>query len=300
MAVLNSSDGGTKLTIPPRLLVGRSPSCGLRIDERHVSGEHATISWTGRHWEIRDLGSRNGTYVDGTRIESGHNVRLLLGSRIALGDLRTAWTVSDDSAPSIMAVHRVTGHVQSGHGDLLVLPSIESPEVSIYTDPQGWWRLDDDRGTAEPVDDQQTVVTSSGDWTVLLPSAPEGTPLLEAQLPFDAVEIRFTVDRSEERVKVVISAHGIEKQLPEREHGYVLLTLARARKDDMGLPVDQRGWRDRDELERQLGLHGNSLNVAIHRARQQLSEAGVQGAARLVEVRPRQRRLGTDRFQIGP
>ena len=296
MAVLGSSDG-VQRAIPPRLLIGRSPSCTLRINERHVSGEHATISWTGRHWEIRDLGSRNGTYIDGTRIETGTNVRLLLGSRVAFGDLRTAWTVIDDAAPSIMAIHKTNGHVQSGQSDLLVLPGVEAPEVSIYADSQGWWRIDDNQGSAELVSDQQTVVTTTGEWTVLLPSVPEGTPLVEAQLPFDAIEFRFTVE-PEERVRVAIVAHGIEKLLPEREHSLVLLTLARARKSDADLPTDQRGWRDRDELERSLGLHGNSLNVAIHRARQQLSAAGVQGAAGLVEVRPRQRRLGTDRFRI--
>ena len=41
-----------------------------------------------------------------------------------------------------------------------------------------------------------------------------------------------------------------------------------------------------------------ALNVAIHRARQQLSRAGVGNAAAIVEVRRKQRRLGTDRFQI--
>ena len=262
-----------------------------------MSGEHATIAWTGKHWEIRDLGSRNGTYVDGTRIESGRNVRLMLGTQVAFGDLRAGWTVVDDSAPSIMAIHLSTGIVQSGPRDLLVLPSVEAPEVSIYRDADGGWWMDAGQ-TAERLEDQQTISSPSGDWMVLLPSVEEGTPLLDAQLPFDAVELRFAVDRREERVNVTVFAHGIEKHLAEREHGYVLLTLARARREDAELPVEQRGWRDRETLERMLGMDGNALNVAIHRARQQLSTAGVQGAAKVVEVRPRQRRFGTDRFRI--
>ena len=300
VAVLVSSQSGERRTIPPRLLIGRSPACGLKLDERHVSGEHATIAWTGHDWEVRDLGSRNGTFVDGVRIESGQNVRLLTGTKLAFGDLRTAWTIADNVEPSIMAVHHKTRQFAAGQNDLLVLPKIECPEVSIYADSVGRWWMDDGTGSAECVQDQETITTSEGDWTVLLPSVPEGTPIIDGQLPFDALEFRFEVSRCEERVRMTVSAYGIEKQLSEREHGYLILTLARARQEDAGLPVDQRGWRSKDVLERKLRLDGNALNVGIHRARQQLSEAGIQGAAGLVEVRPRQRRLGTDRFTIGP
>ena len=298
MAVLESVNGDKQRTIPPRLLIGRSPSCGLQLEDRHVSGEHATISWTGKHWEVRDLGSRNGTYIDGTRIESGHNVRLLVGTRLAFGDLRSAWTVVDDDAPSIMAVHADSGLVQSGSNDLLLLPNDERPEASIYADIEGWWWIEDGEQSARKLQHQQTVSTSVGAWTVLLPTVGEGTPLLDAQIPFDAIELRFSVDRCEERVRVSFVAYGIEKHLAEREHGYVLLTLARARLADKELSADQRGWRNRDELERLLRIDSNTLNVAIHRARHQLSAAGVDNAAKLVEVRPRHRRLGTDRVRV--
>jgi len=298
VAVLKSPHDDETRTIPPRLLVGRSPACGLQLNDRHVSGEHATISWTGKSWDVRDLGSRNGTYVDGARIEVGQNVRLIVGTRVAFGDSRNAWTIVDDSAPSIMAIHRTSGRVQGGQSDLLVLPNPDRPEVSIYSDAQGWWWKDSGDTEAESVEDRATVETSDGEWTILLPSVPEGTPLMEAQLSLDTVELVFRVSKNEERVEIFIVAQGVEKQLPPREHGYILLTLARARQEDAHLPVDQRGWRDRDDLERMLSLDSNALNVAIHRARQQMSAAGIQGAARLVEVRPRQRRIGIDRFRI--
>lgn len=50
-----------------KLVVGREEG-GLPDDER-LSRRHAEISWDGRKWIIRDLGSRNGTNVDGDRVE---------------------------------------------------------------------------------------------------------------------------------------------------------------------------------------------------------------------------------------
>ena len=298
MGVLQSVSGDNNTLIPPRLLVGRSPSCGLRLSDPHVSSEHAIIVWSGKYWELRDLGSSNGTFVDGGRIEIGFRVRLSNGSRIAFGDRDAQWTVVDDGPPGVMAVHQPTGLIQGGTHDLLVLPNADQPEISIYTDVDGQWRADGSGQDVRPLEDQDTIATSVGDWTVLLPMVPERTPLLETRMPFESIALRFQVARNEESVAITIVGPGIEKSLPEREHGYVLLTLARARREDENLPIDQRGWRDRDELQRMLAIDTNGLNVAIHRARQQMSAAGVQRAARLVEVRTRERRLGTDRIQI--
>jgi len=50
-----------------KLVVGREEG-GLPDDER-LSRRHAEISWDGRRWTIRDLGSRNGTNVDGERVD---------------------------------------------------------------------------------------------------------------------------------------------------------------------------------------------------------------------------------------
>ena len=73
---------------------------------------------------------------------------------------------------------------------------------------------------------------------------------------------------------------------------------ARAREEDRELPPQERGWRDVDRLLRMLKMDQNALNVSIHRARQQLSATGLEGAAGIVETKRGKRRLGTDRFEI--
>ncbi len=57
------------------LVIGRSPSAGLHLLSDRVSVEHAEIfGRDGRLW-VRDLGSTNGTFVNGTRIEEERRLR---------------------------------------------------------------------------------------------------------------------------------------------------------------------------------------------------------------------------------
>lgn len=298
MARLRSQEQGESLPLTARMLVGRSPACGLQLSDPHASGEHATFTWTGWHWELKDLGSRNGTFVDGARLDAGVAVKLQAGSRIAFGDPSHTWELEDDAAPRTMAVHLGTKATREADGDLLVLPSEDAPELSIYPDATGRWQEENLEGQVRTIKDQELVQTSAGTWQVQLPFVDEGTPLMQVRLALETLSVRFAVSQDEERVEMTLLHRGMEIPLEPREHGYVLLTLARARQDDAQLPVEQRGWLDREELERMLAMDSNALNVAIHRARQQLSRAGVANAAAIVEVRRKQRRLGTDRFQI--
>src|SRR5438067_2194249 len=48
-----------------RLELGRGAVAGVTIDDRSVSRHHAAVGFDGRAWTARDLGSRNGTALDG-------------------------------------------------------------------------------------------------------------------------------------------------------------------------------------------------------------------------------------------
>jgi pSer/pThr/pTyr-binding forkhead associated (FHA) protein len=45
--------------------VGRLASSGIRLEDANVSREHAAFVRDGDGWAIRDLGSTNGTMLDG-------------------------------------------------------------------------------------------------------------------------------------------------------------------------------------------------------------------------------------------
>jgi hypothetical protein len=73
--------------VAPGILIGRSPECDLRIDDPGVSRRHAelrvTYSHEGMHIEVVDLGSTNGTRVNGQRVDSAY---LVDGSTITIGN----------------------------------------------------------------------------------------------------------------------------------------------------------------------------------------------------------------------
>lgn len=65
--------------------IGRSPYCSVQLMSVQASREHAAISVSGDVATITDLGSRNGTFVNGRRITSP--TRLMIGDKLAIGGL---------------------------------------------------------------------------------------------------------------------------------------------------------------------------------------------------------------------
>ena len=80
---------GTSRTIPlesGRLTVGRSRGSEISFpDDPSLSRQHFILEGAGDEWSVEDLGSKNGTQVDGTRV--GDKRRLRSGSRIEAGQV---------------------------------------------------------------------------------------------------------------------------------------------------------------------------------------------------------------------
>ena len=68
----------------PELVItfGSAPGCDLVLSDRTVSRRHAKITVTGDQIFIQDLGSTNGTELNGERVERG---KLADGDRITVG-----------------------------------------------------------------------------------------------------------------------------------------------------------------------------------------------------------------------
>ncbi len=64
---------------------GRSRGCTVSVDDEKISRQHARIQRRGADIVVEDLGSRNGTRVNGTRIEGP--TRVASGDEIAIGPL---------------------------------------------------------------------------------------------------------------------------------------------------------------------------------------------------------------------
>ena len=82
---LLASDGRSFTIGTEPLIIGRSPAVGVVINDPNVSRQHAEIWRTDQGVAIRDLGSTNGTYVNGHRIEA---VSLSPRDDVTIGPLR--------------------------------------------------------------------------------------------------------------------------------------------------------------------------------------------------------------------
>ncbi|MFE9452269.1 FHA domain-containing protein [Streptomyces sp. NPDC006739] len=65
------------------LRIGRDPASGLRLNHETVSRVHAELSRQGGLWVLRDLGSTNGTTVNGRRVIGAAVVRE--GDQVSFG-----------------------------------------------------------------------------------------------------------------------------------------------------------------------------------------------------------------------
>jgi hypothetical protein len=68
-----------------RLVIGRSSACELVVEDDTVSRRHAELELRDGTWRLRDLGSRNGTWVNGRRAA---DVEVRPGDELQLGGAR--------------------------------------------------------------------------------------------------------------------------------------------------------------------------------------------------------------------
>jgi len=291
MALLeDSTDSGLHL-LPAQTLIGRSRTCQLRIAAPEVSGQHALLRWTEKRWELRDLGSRNGTFVNGRRLPPGERVLLSAGDRIGLGADDGRWRLSNAAAPAALARALDGGEVISASGGLLALPpDAEPPEVLVFRDPEGRWVVERD-AVLSPAGD--TLVADGRSWQLFLPEPDEET--LRAGAPsVHEIQLRFEVSSDEEYARMTIGHRDDVIPLQARAHHYLLLTLARIRLEDQARDPEQpsaHGWVHLEDLARMLRQRERQLNLQVFRARKQVAEAGVEEAASIVERRPSSRQL---------
>jgi class 3 adenylate cyclase len=81
---LVAANGSMAVAVPPgrTLVVGRSPACDVPIRDLTVSRHHGEIEAAAGGLRIRDLGSTNGTFVNGARISEGMAAP---GARVSFG-----------------------------------------------------------------------------------------------------------------------------------------------------------------------------------------------------------------------
>ena len=87
LVVLAGAKEGLEIPLKKdKFLIGRAKECSLRAGSEAISRRHCAIVRKDDRWTARDLGSRNGTYVNDTRITE--EVALAVGDELAVGPLK--------------------------------------------------------------------------------------------------------------------------------------------------------------------------------------------------------------------
>ncbi len=123
---LYSRGARIRLGVEP-VTVGRSSSCAVRLEDPRVSGHHACFQFTEGGVLVTDLGSTNGTLVDGHRVQEQMSVTttavVTVGRssfRLLLGDDLSADSVDDSPKEQRdrLIKDRVVGAYQQTRGNL--------------------------------------------------------------------------------------------------------------------------------------------------------------------------------------
>lgn len=292
MAELQQLESGRRCYLLAEHLVGRSPHCDLHIQADYISGQHAAIRWTGQTWELKDLGSRNGTTLNGAVLEPGRAYPLEKDSIMTFGRESQRWGLSDASAPALMALPIGPGAPVFLEGDMLIVPGGDSPEVVVLRGPRGEWQVESADGLTQ-IEDGDTFDAGGVTWRFCCPAVIAPTSSLEPRPSVRDARLRFSVSLDEEHVELGLECQKRTLALGTRSHNYLLLTLARRRLADKadGFLDSVCGWIYQEDLLKDLSTTHLQLNVDICRIRKHFAALGLKEAAAIVERRPRTKQL---------
>jgi hypothetical protein len=305
MGVLKARDTGDSTVLESQTVIGRDPRCSLQVASDWVSSQHAVVRWTVGGWEVRDLSSRNGTFLDGERIKPGLFYALREGSRLSFGK-RSAqdWILADVSGPVPMAAPIAGGTPALMEGSLIAIPTADAPVASIMADGEGWV-LEDHEGSRIPLSSGDVFEVSGAAWRFTVPSyTTSPTRLASSMIDLDVsrIHLSFRVSSDEETVALQIHTGGIVRDAGLRAFNYLLLTLARRRLQDMkeGYPDGECGWIDYVDVKHDDSMTPPQIALNVCRIRKHFAKLGVADAPRIIERRPRtgQLRIGTSSLSV--
>ena len=93
---------------PGKIVIGRHDDCQIRIPAANVSRHHCEVVSGGAGVRIRDLGSSNGTFVNGHKVD---DVELSPGDVLEIGTL--LFVVRIDGNPAVIDPEALSQHVKS-------------------------------------------------------------------------------------------------------------------------------------------------------------------------------------------
>lgn len=149
LKVLEGAKHGAKVAVKKsEFTIGRSQECSLCAGSTAVSRKHCLITRDENHVAVKDLGSRNGTLVNGEKIEG--TVQLQSGDELTVGPLKFLVTISTGIAnakkPQVKSVAEAVDRAANGSSSSVGMEDISQ------------WLLGPDLDDASAVAETQTIM----------------------------------------------------------------------------------------------------------------------------------------------
>jgi len=328
MPLLVHPASGASVRFFRSLRIGRAPDNDLVVPERTVSSFHACIQLREGRWFLKDLGSSNGTTLDGAAVEGW--APLTEGAAIAFGAMQ-GWTVeqlaraaADVVSPWVVesgagARVRVSDdRLTFGRGTSWDVPSDAGPpglHAVLFAEDEGMFLMGVGAATVTidgvlPPESEPAPLRSGSAFTIdgrgyrlllddatfsgLAATARTGMP----SRAYDGLRITL-VDRGEFGDIVVDDGHG-EHRFEDQELRFsLLLVLAQELLRQAADGAENLGWLDDETLR--IGIWGrraienqatSTLAKLMHDTRQMLGRKGIE--ALFIEKKRGRSRLRLD------
>ncbi|NJL25571.1 MAG: FHA domain-containing protein [Calothrix sp. SM1_5_4] len=139
VTIATAGGSTTKKVDGDMLTVGRAEDCNLTISHETLSRRHLTISLRDASCWIEDHGSANGTFVNGKRVRSHAQVRVLPEDQITMGQAGVRLSVSTEALVRKEGTPPVPTTVegsQVSHPDTIVTTTSTQRKTLRSTGPQ--------------------------------------------------------------------------------------------------------------------------------------------------------------------
>ena len=223
--VLSTPEGQRTVELRTKNSLGRHPNNSIQVLDRIVSKEHCIIELRDGKFILRDLGSLNGTYVNGDRVNG--EALLPEGAEIAMGQTKARIEQTDQLPQKAPTWDQVSGPPQEAMGQPTIPQPLSTPGAS---GPSGFQPMS---GPALNLSNLQPPASAQP--ASALPSSSERR-----------LGMRTRVDLAAD------DAHSIGAQIDATEKGF--LPFDKVSKNPAQLAQDYERLRLTHELSREIAL----------------------------------------------
>lgn len=270
-----------------------------------ITPVHAVIFFTNNVWQMESFATENTIQIvhNGKRLSAGNSVRLELGCTISFAPDTQQWRLINTDPPKLF-LHAV--HTQDLYIELsqtIELPAEGCKQLRLQRNENDRWCCLKGEHSYE-LNEGSILAFTTEVWrfTAQLPPGFIYNPLHSSNTSH-APLFWFYVSQDEEHVNIKVDFNASQFDLGERANHYLLLLLARKRRDDIAAGYDTvtQGWIDVDDVTKQLRVEPNVLNMQITRLRRQFMKLKNDVPPlhkTVIERRPKQLRFAFADFKI--